>query len=152
MKNARIISGNIHRELLLLFPQEAEELDKRLGAFHNSLDSLDHLIQMQLQGLENRSFMIYHPALTYYARDYNLRQYSLEVEGKSPSPAHMKGMIDLAREKEISRIFIQHQFDKSNAEVLAKEIGAEILSFDPLDPQWMKQMLYIAELFHSKSP
>ena len=93
--------------------------------------------------------MIYHPALTYYARDYGLEQLPLEIEGKSPSPAHLKEMTDLARVKHISKILIQSQFDRKNAEILARETGSEIIQFDPLDLHWGKQMSYIAEQLNS---
>ena len=150
--NARIIARNLHDELLLMFPDQQQKLDQRFETFSASLDSLQLKIVTQLETLENRSFLIYHPALTYFARDYNLHQHSLEMEGKSPSPAHLRQMVDLGRSQNISRIFIQDQFDRKNAEVLAREIGAEIIQFDPLDPGWMEQMLYIADQFNSSKP
>jgi zinc transport system substrate-binding protein len=150
--NARIISQNLHQALLLMFPDHEEELKLRLTNFNASLDSLQQNIRDRLDGLEERSFIIYHPALTYFSREYHLHQYSLEIEGKSPSPAHLREITDLALENNISLILIQDQFDRTNAEVLAKEIGAEILAFDPLDPNWMEQMLYIADLFNSSKP
>ena len=143
--NARIIARNIHKELLLLFPGEKEYLQARFDLFSHSLDSLHQAIGGKLEGIENRTFMIYHPALTYYARDYALEQLSLEIEGKSPSPMHLKEMTDLARVNHISKILIQSQFDRKNAEILARETGAEIIQFDPLDLQWGDQMYYIAE-------
>jgi len=94
--------------------------------------------------MENRKFMIYHPALTYYARDYGLEQFPLEIEGKTPSPAHMKQITDLAADQQISKILIQKQFDRKYAEALAKETGSEIIQFDPLDLHWDQQMRYIA--------
>jgi len=150
--NARIIARNIYRELLPMFPDQEDELSRRYEKFTASLDSLQEAIQLKLDGLEDRNFMIYHPALTYFARDYQLIQHSLEIEGKSPSPAHLRAMTDLARDHEITRILIQNQFDRKNAEVLAREIGGELIEFDPLDPSWMDQMLYIAEQFTSKKP
>ena len=150
--NARIIASNLYEELLLMFPDHQDELSKRMEKFSLSLDSLHWAISTQLEGLDNRSFMIYHPALTYFARDYGLHQYPLEIEGKSPSPAHLRHMVDLGRSQKISRIFIQDQFDRKNAEVLAGEIGAEIIQFDPLDPDWMEQMLYIVDQFNSIRP
>jgi len=150
--NARIIARNIHEELQLMFPDHLEELSNSFEKFTSSLDSLHQVITTKLDGLENRSFMIYHPALTYFSEEYQLRQYSLEIEGKSPSPAHLRQMTDLGRSQKISRILIQDQFDRKNAEVLAREIGAEIVQFDPLDPRWMEQMLYIADQFNSLSP
>ena len=143
--NARIIARNIHNELVLLLPGEKEYLLDRFDQFSFSLDSLQHTISSKLEGIENRKFMIYHPALTYYARDYGLEQFSLEIEGKTPSPSHFKEMCDLAIDNHISKIFIQSQFDRRNAEVLANETGSEIISFDPLNMQWSEQMVYIAE-------
>lgn len=152
VENARIISQNLHHALLVMFPDQKDELRLRLRNFDASLDSLQQSIHDRLDGLEERSFIIYHPALTYFSREYHLHQYSLEIEGKSPSPAHLREITDLALKENISLILVQDQFDRTNAEVLAKEIGAEILAFDPLDPQWMEQMLYIADLFKSSKP
>jgi len=147
--NAGIIANNIHEELKLLLPTEREYLQARYDQFKLFLDSLHTGITGKLESLENRRFMIYHPALTYYARDYHLEQFSLEIEGKSPSPAHLKEMTDLARANYISKILIQSQFDRKNAEILARETGSEIIQFDPLDLHWGKQMRYIAEQLNS---
>ena len=143
--NAHIIAQNIHRELLLLFPAEKEYLDMRLEQFSSSVDSLHQSISQKLEGLENRKFMIYHPALTYFARDYGLEQVPLENEGKAPAPSHMKEITDLARQNQINKILIQSQFDSDNAQILARETGARLIQFDPLDAQWRNQMSYIAE-------
>ena len=145
VSNVRIIAANIHNNLMLLFPHEKEYLQERFDLYILSLDSLHLDITSKLEGIENRKFMIYHPALTYYARDYSLEQFSLEVEGKTPSPAHLKEMTDQALQHQISKILIQSQFDRKNAEVLARETGSEIIQFDPLDLQWGEQMRYIAE-------
>jgi len=150
--NARIIARNIQEELLIMFPDHQKELLSRFEIFSSTLDSLHQVINTKLEGLENRNFMIYHPALSYFSREYNLIQHSLEIEGKSPSPAHLREMTDLGINHKISRILIQNQFDRKNAEVLAREISAEIVQFDPLDPHWMEQMLYIADQFKSSSP
>ncbi len=145
--NARIISGNIYKALLDLFPEDSLALTGRYQAFLLELDSLHATISESLSGLEEKNFMVYHPALTYFARDYNLVQHALETGGKTPSPAQMKRMIDLGRQYQIHHILIQSQFDRWNAEVLAQEIGATVVQFDPLDPDWKKQMLYIASQF-----
>ena len=142
--NAKIITKNIYNELVLLMPEDKELLFSRYSNFERELDSLHQTISGLLSGLEDRNFMIFHPALSYFARDFNLVQYPLEIGGKTPSPAHMKWMTDLGKEKNISTIFIQMQFNKKNARALANEIGAEIVEINPLDPDWYDQMLYIA--------
>jgi zinc transport system substrate-binding protein len=141
--NAKIIATSIYEELLLIMPEEKETLDARYGAFQQKLDSLHTAISLRLSDLEQRSFMTYHPSLSYFARDYDLEQYPLEIGGKSPSPAHMKWMADVGKEKNISIIFLQMQLNQKDAETLAREIGAEIVQINPLDPEWDSQMDFI---------
>jgi len=145
--NARIIASNIYNELILLFPEEKESMKERLSAFEHELDSMHQSISTNMKGVNQRSFLIYHPSLSYFARDYDLKQYPIELEGKTPSPAHLKRLTDLGREKDINSIFIQSQFDQRNAEILAEEIDAKIIPFNPLDEQWNKQILYIVDQF-----
>ena len=59
----------------------------------------------------------------------------------------MKKITDLSKVKHIQTIFIQSQFDQRNAEILAREIGAEIVQFNPLDEAWREQMLNIVDRF-----
>ena len=147
--NAKIIARNTFNVLIQTFPDEEEKLTAQFSNLLLELDTIDDSITKMLSDQQERSFMIYHPALSYFARDYNLEQFSLEIGGKTPSPAHMKWMIDLGREKNISTIFLQQQFDQKNAEVLANEIGAKIVQINPLDPDWQGQMYYIANQLSS---
>lgn len=55
-------------------------------------------------------FIIYHPALTYYARDYGLRQIAIEADGKEPSAKQLTQLIRQAREDGVRRILYQSQF------------------------------------------
>ena len=147
LPNAKLIAATIYNELLLLLPGEEETLEQSFRAFNHELDSLHQSFSLRLKEVENRSFLIYHPALGYFARDYMLQQYPIEIEGKTPSPAHLKMLTDLSKQKTIKTIFIQSQFDKRNAEILAAEIDAEIIQFNPLDEDWTRQMLYIVDQF-----
>lgn len=142
-KNVKIIARNIHDALAATYPGHKEVFAANLDGFLVELEELDTHIAQELENLSSRAFFTYHPSLSYFARDYNLSQYPLELGGKSPSAAHMKKMIDTGREKRIGVVFLQMQFDQKNAEVLAKEIDAEIVQINPLDPEWYDQMMYI---------
>lgn len=144
-ENAKIIARNIYNEMLILLPQEKDMLNLNFETLEQDLDSLHRTITDMLSTKHNRSFMIYHPALSYFSREFNLEQHALETGGKIPSPAQMKRMTDLGKKEEISTIFIQSQFDRKNAEALAREIKAGIVQINPLDPDWYDQMLYIAK-------
>lgn len=139
-ENVKTISRNICSTLSKLYPEKATEFETNLNTFISRIDMLDNSIREVFTDSATRSFMIFHPALGYYARDYHLEQNAIEFEGKSPSPAHLMKMIDLAREKNITTIFVQSQFETTKAEAVAKEIGAEVVVIDPLAENWLAEM------------
>jgi zinc transport system substrate-binding protein len=151
VENMAEMAGSIQVELSRILPGKEKTLEANLKNFQRELDSLDQKIAILMQKTTHRDFLIYHPALTYFARDYGLRQHSLEFEGKSPSPGQMKQLINLARDKDINLVFIQRQFDQDKARVLASEIGGQLIPIDPLDREWDLQMIHIANSFTSPS-
>ena len=101
------------------------------------------LLQQELKALDERTaariaasdveyFIIYHPALTYYARDYGLRQIAIEADGKEPSAKQLTQLIRQAREDGVRRILYQSQFPASAVEVIARDIDAQYVEVDPL--------------------
>ena len=60
-----------------------------------------------------KAFIIYHPALTYYARDYGIRQEAVETDRKEPSAKRLAELIRIARREGIRQIFYQKQFPAS---------------------------------------
>jgi len=144
-RNAALMLTNTAEALFRLLPEDSVKIATNLTGMLIQMDSLDREIAKILSDSEGNSFMIYHPSLSYFAQDYKLNQLSMELEGKTPSPSHMKKLTDLGREHQISTIFVQMEFDKKNAEILSKETGAEIIGINPLDYDWPGQMIRIAK-------
>jgi zinc transport system substrate-binding protein len=118
----------------------------RLSQFNRVADSVDQEIRKILSGSDKKAFLIYHPALGYFARDYGLEQISMEQEGKEPSPAYLAGLVATARAKGIRSILVSRDFDTRNAEALAREINGKVVVFDPMAPDWAENMIRIAHL------
>lgn len=141
----KIMAQNTLKALKSAFPEHAEKFDANYSRFTSRIDSLAEVIDGKLSSLKNRHILIFHPALAYYARQFNLEQIALEMDGKEPSPRHMKEIVDLAHAQDIHVIFIQKEFDAAFARQLAKEIQGQVVVIDPLDYDWQKQMLDITE-------
>ena len=141
----KVLAKNTLNVLSQSFPDHISEFEKNYAAFIQKIDSLSNEIDQKLAPLKNRNILIFHPALAYYARQFKLEQIPLELDGKEPSPKHMKDIVDLAHQQNIHVIFIQKEFDKAFAQQMAQEIGGEVLVIDPLDYNWEKQMLDITE-------
>jgi zinc transport system substrate-binding protein len=147
--NVKIIARNILKSLIDLYPVDSAFFTSNYNSFRLEVDSIGNLYQENETKLKGRSFIIYHPALAYLARDYGMEQIVLEFDGKEPPPARIKSIIDLARQKNIRTIFVQKQFSIDNSRSLAKEINAQIIPIDPMDENWEGQMVKILELLLS---
>ena len=139
----KVLAHNTLKTLTNSFPEYAPEFEKNYSRFILKIDSLSTQINQKLAQLTNRNILIFHPALAYYARQFKLEQIPLELDGKEPSPKHMKDIVDLAHQQNIHVIFIQKEFDSAFAKQMAQEINGEVLVIDPLDYNWEKQMLDI---------
>ena len=133
-----------YRALSSLLPGKMEILTRNYESFMKEIDQLDQELKSRFDQLENRKFLIFHPALTYFARQYKLEQIALEVDGKEPSPRYMRSLIEKAKSDNIRVIFIQKEFDAENARQLAKEIDGQVIRIDPLSEQWDAELREIA--------
>jgi len=115
----------------------------RLDEFTTEIDSLDKAIRHSFESAKHRFFAIAHPSLTYYARDYSLEQIPIEADGKEPSVEKMKRIVDLLKEKKIKTILYQRQTNGASAVTIAREIGGNVVEFDPLAEEWFENMNYL---------
>lgn len=147
--NMRKMSYKCYHSMIKKFPKDSVIFKKNFPLLLKEIDSIDSLYESSRTELRGLNFLIYHPALSYLAKDYSMVQHVLEFEGKDPSPSHMLMIIKEAKKHNISYIFIQKQFNIENAKSLAREINARILSIDPLSENWDEQMTEIHHILLS---
>lgn len=143
-RNASIIADNIYAALCELDSINEPYYKERLDSLKQVFAQTDLEIQELLQNADS-TFLIYHPALSYFARDYGLQQISIEEGGKEPSPAHLKDLIQTCRQNGARVIFVQQEFDTRNAKLIADEIGISIISINPLSYEWKEEMINVAK-------
>ena len=142
--NALIIADNIYKALCELDATHQTDYQKRLDALKETIRQTDENVKALLKNAD-RTFLIYHPALSYFARDYGLKQISIEEGGKEPSPAQLKALIETCRKEKAHTIFIQQEFDQRNAQLIANELGVNIVSINPLSYDWAEEMVRVAK-------
>lgn len=148
--NARIIVRNIHQALCRIDSNNKEFYTARL----DSMLTLIERTEAQLGTLMSRAdsaFFIYHPSLTYFARDFGLHQHAIESGGKEPTPRHLQELTLEGRRQGVHVVFIQQEFDTRHAEAVARQIGARVVPINPLDYEWPQQMLKVAEALSADS-
>jgi len=140
--NAKYIALKMKKALIDSYPVYAKEFESNCSRLIEDLDKLDRDIKSSLAHLNNRYIIVSHPSWGYYAQAYDLIQLPIEVEGKEVRAKSLVGLIEFARSKNINRVFVQKQFNKNSAEIIAREIGADVIELDPLAED------YIANLYH----
>ncbi|MBM6883438.1 metal ABC transporter solute-binding protein, Zn/Mn family [Bacteroides caecigallinarum] len=143
-ENAKIIAENIYKALNELDSKNSEYYQNRLDSLLGIIDETDNEIRSIISN-SNKTFLIYHPALTYFAKDYGLEQISIEEGGKEPSPAHLQSLIKLCKEKNAEVIFVQQEFDMRNAETIANELNLKVILINPLNYNWKEEMIKTAK-------
>ena len=147
---AEMMARTILDVLAAKFPDQRETFEKNYRQLRVEIDSIDQAARRIISEKEHKTFLIYHPALTSFAKDYGMEQISIEDEGKEPNPSHLKAVIDTCRVKGIKIVFIQNQFDVANAKAVAKEIDGEVITIDPLSPDWKAEMCSLLGIIEQK--
>lgn len=143
-----IQARNILDGLLKIDPSNREMYEINYRNFIKELVDLDIKIRnLFLDGKRGTQFMVYHPAWGYFAKAYGLGQVPIEIEGKEPTSKGLKRLIKHAKKRKVKVIFIQPQFSTKNVNTIAKAIGAQVIFANPLDPNWDKNLLQVAEKF-----
>ena len=142
---AKTQAQNILNALKEKYPADAAKFDENFAKLTKELDELDAYAKEKLGALNGGKFLIYHPALGYFAHRYNLEELSVEIEGKEPKPAELKELIDTAKKEKIKTIFIAKGFPTKAVQTIAKETGANVVKIDILSEQWDKSMREIID-------
>jgi len=145
--NAKIMVEEIYEGLVEIDPENEAYYAQNRDAYLEELDALETRIREKLEGKEEKSFMVYHPSWGYFAADYGLTMIPVEIEGKEPSAQDLAKLVDLAKEKNVTVVFVQAQFSTRSAEVLAQEIGGEVVAVDPLAKDYIANMDNVSDVF-----
>lgn len=143
--NMSIIARNICDALCCIDSADAVGYKARLQAVEKMIADTDAAIRGKLATVENSTFLIFHPSLTYFARLYGLTQIALEEHGKEPTAAHLKSVVDEARRLGIRNVLVQAEFDKNHALAIARELDAKVQMINPLSYDWHGEMLHVAD-------
>ncbi|MDR1415681.1 MAG: zinc ABC transporter substrate-binding protein [Odoribacteraceae bacterium] len=144
------MAATIARVLGEKFPDHRDTIRQNLRRLDAEIDSIHRLALRVTADKRGKTFLVYHPALTYFAADYGMKQIAIEHDGKEPSPAHLKEIIDTCRAGNINIVFIQSQFDEQNAKAIAREINGKVISIDPLNPDWKAEMLRLLDIIQQQ--
>ena len=139
------MAANAYEAIATMYPDSIKYRDNYL-IYSEKLRQLDESCAAACDSCPRRCFVVFHPALTYFARDYGMEQIAIEHEGKEPAIRQLGNAIEQARRSGVKRVFYQSQFPRSTVETVASDIGAECVEIDPLRPDVSDNIIRITRL------
>ena len=97
---------------------------------------IEKLANLEVKGfkeISQKAFITFHPSFYYFAKDFHIKQFALEKEGKSPSFQYLAKIIQLAKKENIKTVIISPEFPKKYAKIVANKINAKIKIISPLN-------------------
>ena len=138
--NSMIMVENITGGLIEIDPKHDQAYRRNAEKYKEQLKTLDTEIRNGFADITNRNFIIFHPAWGYFARDYELNQIAIEIEGKDPKAADLQNLVKLADSKNLRTVFASPQFNTESAKMIAHEINGKVEFIDPLAEDYIENM------------
>ena len=145
VRNARQMCSVMKESLQAINPDSADIYELRFRRFDSHLDSLDNAFSQRLGTVKDRPFMVWHPSLTYFARDYDLRQISVSQYNKENSMIELRNVIDSACAAGAKVFFSQRDYDARQAITIATNIGARLVAVNPCSYSWEYELNNIVD-------
>ncbi len=134
----------ILQTLIELRPEREDYFRQNYEEFAQDLGELDAELASTFEPFVGQTMLVYHPAFGYLADRYGFEQEHMEIPGKELSADQIQAIVDEAKAENIQVIFVQQQFDTRNAELIAREIGGQVVQIDPLAKDYFANLRTVA--------
>jgi len=144
LRNTRRMAALMADEIISIDPANADTYRTNLLNLDSHLDSLDRAIAARLDSMPSRSFLVWHPSLSYFARDYGLEQLAVSSDSRESSMPEMRRIIDEARADSVRVFFFQREFDSRQAQAINSGVGSRMVPIAPNSYRWLNQLDSVA--------
>jgi zinc transport system substrate-binding protein len=143
----KAMAVTIRDTLTKIDPDGKSVYAKNYQNFARDLDQLDKYTRQKLEKVHGHILLVFHPTWGYFAARYNIKQLAIESEGKEPGPQDLTRIINLGKQNKVHTVFVQPQFNKMQAELVANSLQAKIFIVDPLAEDYLVNMKKTVDLF-----
>lgn len=143
--NMRSIAGVMHRQLVKMHPEHKTYFDTRFKVFNERLDSADNAIKNKLGNVPVKAFAVWHPSLSYFARDYGLEQISVGFENKEISAKRLAETTKLTKDKNVKVFIYEKTYGAKQAEMFAQNMDGKTIEINPMSPDIIETLVTVAD-------
>lgn len=145
LKNVKSMARAMTEKLIEIDAANEENYRQNLIRYSNHIDSLDNAILKKMSDSGIKAFMVWHPSLSYFARDYGLEQISVSSDTKEMSVSALAEVIARASADSVGVMVHQRELDGRQAEMVCKSVGARLITFSPTAYDWEKELTAVVD-------
>ena len=132
----KMMAGPIRAIHVSINPEGKTVYDANYDKFSAEIDTLFNEMKEILKPHAGKKVFVFHPAFGYFLDEFGIEQVAVETGGREPSAKTIASLIARAKKEKPLAIFVQAQFPVNAAAAVARSVGAEVVSLDPLSPDW----------------
>lgn len=144
IRNARMMARNMLEAMVEIDEADSAMYRDNYRKLTAELDSIDNVITSTLATAPGHTFMMWHPSLSYFARDYGLTQLSIGLDNKEMSVSGFRHAIEDARRHGASVFFLQPEYDTGRSLSVAAEAGVTAAPVNTLAYDFIRELLNAA--------
>ncbi len=144
VRNMQAITSSMTAAMIAYDPENASGYKQREAALQTRLKALDDTLSSILKPVQGSSFVVIHPSLSYFARDYGLNQFALEREGKEPTARQMQERLDSAAAARPVLMIAEPAHNPDQAWTIAQQLGIDTIQVQLNGTDWAEQLTRLA--------
>ncbi len=141
--NMLVIARNMKDAVVSIDAQNRAFYEENYRRLADEIEGLRDSLSSRLMPVAGRAFLVWHPALSYFARDYHLEQVSLELAGKEAPMRFVESRLSEAKNLG-AVVFLMQPNDSQQATSVTGQLDVRIVKMNPLAEDWMKELRHIA--------
>jgi len=142
-----VMASNTTAALSQLLPASRTVFEARRDTVVSEIQKIDAELQRTLEAVPIKTYVVYHPSWTYFAKDYGLTLLVIEQDGKTPAAKHLTSISAQAKAAGVRKVLTEPQYDKRPAQTVAKQLGISVDVINTLQEDWPALMRDAASVF-----
>lgn len=142
IRNCIAIAKNMTGALIELYPDKAEKFIEGSNNLISKLQAMDDSITNM--NLKDKSVVIRHPSLSYFARDYGIRQISLQEDGKETSPLQLKRRLEAVKDSNPTVFVSEREHVSSSDKDVAEQLGINLIQVSLNSADWLDDLMRLS--------
>ena len=144
--NAKIVAQNMLQAIISIDSANSDFYNENYKRLTHHIDSIDCICKTILSRHQGKSFLVWHPSLSYFARDYSLNQLAVGVEGKELSMTDTKRIVNNLKSVSDVAFLVENDADKGRSQIIAADVPSiRIETINPLNYEWDFELIKTAK-------